>query len=386
MMMLHGTQHSDSPVVESRPKEVSLLPPLSTNRKCIQKNCDSADDSDEESRTSQFLTTRWRSKSKKGPDRLTVNQSSMSDSFVLPRINGSSQSNTEHHDRSTRKSRTSLSFPKRSRDTCIPLSKSCPSLMNNAWRRSSRVGDTPDGYEDDNDDDTDDDEFEDSESSQRDLKSRSHNSELLRLRKSNCHIDENCNHHKDMTDGVVRKLAKLESPRGKNNHRQHSKTKESETKFPDIFNSPNSLSTSQQLFKKPDLCEQSKNTQISQGHTKTRLGNLKSKPSCESIEPEFRIPEYVEGVRDNSVDMDCSPWDANGKVEADRQQYSKPSTRVGKKKRKQQKRQRTHGEQLDKPNLIRDVTQADIKCRTWLVEGHQESAPKLATSEQSEVI
>lgn len=393
MMMLHGTKNSDSPIVESRPKEMALLPPLSTNRKCIQK-CDSVDDdSDDESRASQFLTTRWRSKPKKGHDRLTVNQSSMSDSFVLPRINGSSQSsNTEHHDRTTRKSRTSLSFPTRTRDTCIPLSKSCPALMNNTWRRSSRVGDTPDGYEDD---DEDEDEFTDSESSPRDLQSRSHNSELLRVRRSNAQIDENCNHRDDITDGVVRKLAKLESPRGKHNHLQgkdchHPKTKESETKLPDIFNNPNGLS--QQLFKCPDQCDKS-SSQTSQG--RTRHGNIKSKSHGKGKEPEFRVPASVEGVRDNSFDMGCSPWDANGKSEAaqppndnasDRQSnYSKPSTRVAKKKRKQQKRQRTN-EQLDRPNLIRDVSQADIKCRNWLVEGHQENAPKLATSEQPEVV
>ena len=393
MMMLQGTKHSDSPAVDARPKEVTLLPPLSTNRKCI-KDCDSDEDCDEGTRTAQFLNTRWRAKSKRAQDRLALNKSSMSDSFVLPRINGSLQSTTEHHERSNRKSRTSLSYPKRTWDTCIPFSKSCPALMNNTWRRSSR-GESPDyEYEDDT--------FEGSDDDERDLKSKSYNTEVLRTcaRKSNSKVNEHVNHHNDITEGVVCKLAKLESPQSKNYHaahlqersRYHSKSKEADTMFPNIFN-PNGLS--QQLFKSPDQAgnECDNCPQSSQENTRVHQSNIKVPRSLgKSTNPESRVSD-VDGTKDNSDAMDYSPWDTSaidkGKTgllpvdDVDRQSNITKPTRAAKKKQKQ-KRQRPVGEQ-ERPHLPRDVSQADIKCINWLAEGQQENTSQLTTSEQPKV-
>ncbi|XP_022097363.1 uncharacterized protein LOC110982902 [Acanthaster planci] len=379
-MMLHGSKLSDSPVVDGRQKDV-FLPPISTHRKCAGvNNCAPSEGSDDEdtAKSSQFLSTRWRAKPPKGQSRLEVNQSSMSDSFVLPRINGSSsQSKAEHHDR---KSRTSLSLPSRTRDPCLTLSKSCPALMSNP-RRRTLGGDSPDAkYEYDDD-------FDESDNL-RDIKSVSLNADTVTARKRDGSQSGNHSgssvHPEDITDGVVHKLAKLESPRSKNSHhgshyhhhhqQQPPKTKEPDTTLPDIF-VPNGLALR--------ITQNTQQTTHGQrGESKKRLAKRQSSVERRS-EQDYLVPglvDFTSGLNDNLCALDPSPWQTSATEEAGTPSVTDPtgnlstlshhpSTKGSKKKRKQKKQVSL---EQDRPHLLRDTTQADIKCMTWLTEGHQE--------------
>ncbi|XP_038066590.1 uncharacterized protein LOC119736643 [Patiria miniata] len=398
MMMLQGSSLSDSPVVDGRQKDV-FLPPLNAHRRCTGTNdCASVQDSDEATaRNTQFLSTRWRAKPKKGQSRLEVNQSSMSDSFVLPRINGSSsQISTEHHDRT---SRTSLSLPSRTRDTCLPLSKSCPALMGNPRRQIS--GEESPNYEYGYDDEDD---FEESDNS-RDFISVSCNADLLtngRKRDGKHGYSDASNSQDDITDGVVRKLSKLESPRSKasqhgshhhrnphHQHHQHSKTKEADTTLPDIF-VPNGVS-----FRLPPNQDhpQKTTTRGNKELHKTRQREVKRQSSDERTnEQERRVPEIgLTGLAgDNSYALDPSPWQKSGAIEAadtppaadpagKQSHHSYHQSSKGSKKKRKEKKQRSV--EQDRPHLLRDTTQADIKCMNWLAEGHQEEgADQLSSS------